>query len=70
MKKKRPKMLYRAVPAGSVYYFQLEKGSMEDVLDCFHGQIVSDVKGYQQQGFGIAYVGACSEPTGQERRLQ
>lgn len=68
MKKRSPKRLYRAVPAGSVYYFQLEQGGLDDVLDCFHGKSVSDVEGYQQQGFGITYVGACPEPVVQERR--
>ncbi len=62
MKKRIPKMLYRAVPAGSIYYFHLNDGSLDEVIDCFHGKSVSDVEGYQQQGFGIAYVGQCLEP--------
>ena len=54
---KRPKSAYRAVPAGSVYYYQLINGTKaETVLDCLHYKNISDQR--SQEGFGLAYVGA------------
>ncbi|SET12912.1 type III-B CRISPR module-associated protein Cmr3 [Anaerobranca gottschalkii] len=55
MKKGKPKPMYRAVPAGSVYYFKLEEGTLEDAVKLFHDQRVSDY--YQEQGFGWSFVG-------------
>ncbi len=55
MKKRKPKPMYKAVPAGSVYYFKIIKGAVQDVIDAFHGKSISDY--YKEQGFGIAYVG-------------
>lgn len=55
MKERKPKPMYKAVPAGSVYYFELEEGNMEKVKKTFHQKAISDV--YSEQGFGIAYVG-------------
>jgi CRISPR-associated protein Cmr3 len=54
----RPKAAYRAVPAGSVYYFELRNGTKaEDVFDHFHSQNISDRAQSKQEGFGLAYVG-------------
>ena len=48
--------MYNAVPAGSVYYFELLNGStMEEVKEVFYQTAISDM--YQEQGFGIGYVG-------------
>ena len=55
MRKRMPKPLRRAVPAGSVYYFKLEQGDMATVLKYFHQQSISDA--YPEQGFGLSYVG-------------
>jgi len=55
MKKRKPKPMYKAVPAGSVYYFEIIEGDAQDVIDAFHGKSISDY--YEEQGFGIAYVG-------------
>ncbi|BBB92062.1 MAG TPA: type III-B CRISPR module-associated protein Cmr3 [Methylomusa anaerophila] len=55
MDKCKPKPMRRAVPAGSVYYFETET-TPDLVLDVFHGQSISDYDA--PQGFGIAYVGA------------
>lgn len=55
IKAKRPKPMFRSVPAGSVYYFQLEEGSISRVIDFFHNKTVSDY--YQAQGFGWALIG-------------
>ncbi len=69
--KKRPKPLRRAVPAGSVYYFELLEGDVSDIIAVFHNQNIigtdlspavdsnkkEDYLQYAQQGFGLAYVG-------------
>ncbi|MFB6088392.1 MAG: type III-B CRISPR module-associated protein Cmr3 [Candidatus Aenigmatarchaeota archaeon] len=55
MKKKRPKPLQKAVPAGSVYYFEIINGNTENAYSSFHQKAISDV--YPEQGFGIAYCG-------------
>lgn len=53
----RPKSTYRAVPAGSVYYFKLVNGAdIDAILDCLHYKNISDQRA--QEGFGLAYVGA------------
>ena len=53
----RPKGTYRAVPAGSVYYFELTNGAdIDKVLNCLHYKNISDQRA--QEGFGLAYVGA------------
>ena len=54
-----PKVAYRAVPAGSVYYFRFINGAKTDtVLDCLHYKNIGDQR--TQEGFGLAYVGAVS----------
>lgn len=55
MKNRKPKPMYRAVPPGSVYYFQLEEGAFKDAVEKFHDKVVSDF--YQEQGFGWTFVG-------------
>lgn len=55
MKKRMPKPMYKAVPAGSVYYFKLQNGTMNEVKNQFHNQNISDT--YSKQGFGHCYVG-------------
>ena len=53
----RPKKTYRAVPAGSVYYFKLGNGAnVNAILECLHYKNISDQR--TQEGFGLAYVGA------------
>lgn len=54
MKKRQPKPMYKAVPAGSVYYYK----SSEDphkIIDRLHDSSISDFQ--MEQGFGIAYIG-------------
>lgn len=56
MKAKEPKPMKRAVPAGSVYYFEILNNEMNlSPIDIFHGKAISDF--FTEQGFGIAYVG-------------
>ena len=50
-----PKVSFPAVPAGSVYYFELLEGSAEDVINAFHNKCISDFR--QNQGFGYSFVG-------------
>ncbi len=50
-----PKIMRRAVPAGSVYYFQLIKGTGEEVLQKFNCQNISDF--LPEEGFGYCLVG-------------
>jgi CRISPR-associated protein Cmr3 len=54
MLKKEPKPTYKAVPAGSVYYYETNE-KPEDVLKKLQSTSISDI--YPEQGFGIAYVG-------------
>ncbi len=49
-----PKIMRRAVPAGSVYYFHVD-GDTQDAVRAFHQQCISDDDA--QQGFGLAFVG-------------
>ncbi len=55
MKERKPKPMFKAVPAGSVYYFEIEEGDMEKAKEVFHQKAISDI--YNEQGFGITYVG-------------
>ncbi len=55
MKCRVPKPMFKAVPAGSVYYFELLEGTMFDVIESFHRKAISDY--YKEQGFGIVYIG-------------
>jgi len=52
MKENCPKTMYKAVPAGSVYFYELDK---EIQIDNFQGIKISDE--LSKQGFGIAYFG-------------
>jgi CRISPR-associated protein Cmr3 len=54
MVKREPKTMYKAVPAGSVYYYKVTEG-YELVEEKLQGEAISDL--LKEQGFGIAYVG-------------
>lgn len=51
----RPKPMYRAVPAGSVYYFEIRSGNLENVKKLFHFQNISDI--YPEEGYGLSLIG-------------
>lgn len=66
----KPRKMNYAVPSGSVYYFKLLEGKMEDVIRLFHQKCISDYrtgKGfdyeirdryrYCDRGYGYAFVG-------------
>lgn len=56
----RPKGTYRAVPAGSVYYFRIINSEKTDaILDCLLYTNIGDQR--TQEGFGLVYVGAISK---------
>lgn len=55
MKKNRPKPMRRAVPAGSVYYFQLFEGDRSQLAAAFHNKSISDIN--PEQGFGLSFLG-------------
>jgi len=54
MVKKAPKPMLKAVPAGSVYYYETDEPA-ERILQELQGISISDL--LKEQGFGIAYVG-------------
>lgn len=53
--KKAPKDMKKAVSAGSVFYFQLKNGSIDEVFDTFWLKSISTEK--QNEGFGITIIG-------------
>ena len=56
MAKGQAKPTYRAVPAGSVYYFELiDRSRIDDLIDAFHYQNISDER--SEEGFGLALIG-------------
>ena len=61
MKNNRPKPMRKAVPAGSVYYFEILDDDIDgSKLQEIHGTAISDNWDdidYQSQGYGIAYLG-------------
>lgn len=58
IKKHRPKSMKRAVPAGSVYYFEIQGNyTNEEIINALHNKAISDSPLDRQQGFGIACVG-------------
>jgi CRISPR-associated protein Cmr3 len=50
----RQRPIHRAVPAGSVYFFETQASS-DEVMNAFDGQCLSDLDA--QIGFGLSYVG-------------
>jgi CRISPR-associated protein Cmr3 len=53
---KKPKMMYKAVPAGSVYYFKiLDDTPAEKIKETFHLKNISDIN--PEEGFGLSFVG-------------
>lgn len=56
MAKGQAKPTWRAVPAGSVYYFELlDRDRIDDLIAAFHYQNISD--GRTAEGFGLALMG-------------
>lgn len=55
MKTRKPKAMQKAVPAGSVYYFEIIEGNFENAFYEFNNKAISDLN--PEQGFGISHVG-------------
>jgi len=55
MAKKTPKEMYRAVPAGSVYYFEIIEGTQEQIVSLFNFKKISEERA--NEGFGFSLVG-------------
>ncbi len=55
MKEKKPKKNSKAVPSGSIYCFKLEEGNWNDVINTFHGKVISEKRA--NEGFGLSFVG-------------
>ncbi|MGB9794710.1 type III-B CRISPR module-associated protein Cmr3 [Caldisericum exile] len=54
--KKKPKPMYKAVPAGSVYYFEILDDSTPDkIKNTFHLKNISDIN--PEEGFGLSLIG-------------
>lgn len=52
----KPKPMYNAVPAGSVYYFRvINNCSLEKIKESFHFKNISDIN--PEEGFGLSLVG-------------
>jgi len=53
---KKPKAMYKAVPAGSVYYFKiLDDKTAEAIKETFHLKNISDKN--PEEGFGLIFIG-------------
>lgn len=56
MARKEPKPMKKAVPAGSVYYFEiLDSPDAQKIIQTFHFKNISDVN--PEEGFGLAIIG-------------
>ena len=55
MKEQKPKMMYKAVSEGSIYYFELLEGDISQIIKNFHNQSISDK--LSNEGYGIVFVG-------------
>jgi len=56
--RERPRAIQRAVPAGSVYWFETE-AKPEDVIEKLHFQCISDSDNDRKIGFGLSLIGGC-----------
>jgi CRISPR-associated protein Cmr3 len=59
IKEIQPKPMRKSVPAGSVYYFEIIEGNIQKAVEIFNQSAISEF--YQEQGFGIVYVGKLQE---------
>lgn len=55
MKKGKAKPMYKAVPEGSVYYFELLEGDRSKIVKLFNGNAISDK--LSNEGYGVVFVG-------------
>ena len=57
LKEKKLKSMKRAVPEGTIYYFETKEKDFNKIKKCFHLKSISDYEELRQKGFGIAFVG-------------
>ena len=55
--KNQPKKMFKAVPAGSVFYFKVINGKKEKVKEVFNYKSIVSIDEYQKEGYGITIVG-------------
>ncbi len=56
MASNEPKPLQRAIPAGSVYYFEIcDESDINKIKNAFHFKNISDV--FPEEGFGLTFIG-------------
>jgi CRISPR-associated protein Cmr3 len=58
IRKGKPKPMYQAVPAGSVYYYQ-SNTAPQTIIEKLHRRSISAV--YSEQGFGLALIASLQE---------
>lgn len=51
-----PKPMRKALPAGAVYYLEVQNVDAKEAASAFHGKCISDF-GLEREGFGLVYVG-------------
>jgi len=56
-KKKQPRPMYKAVPAGSVYFLRGNTDTIKKLIDTYHGKKLPQENDYAKQGFGLVYFG-------------
>ncbi len=54
MKTNRPKEMFKTVPSGSVYYFEILEGDKNQLIDIFHQKSISDQRA--KEGYGIVIL--------------
>lgn len=54
MKTNKPKEMFKAVPAGSVYYFEILEGESDKVIEIFHNQSISEQRA--DEGYGVVIL--------------
>jgi len=57
LQEKRIKAMKKAIPEGTIYYFETTETNFNKIKKCFHFKSISDYKDLKKQGFGIALVG-------------
>jgi len=52
----KPKPMFKAVPAGSIYYFKiLDNTTPEKIKETFHLKNISDIN--SEEGYGLSLIG-------------
>ena len=56
--KNQPKPMFKAVPAGSVYYFKLQNSSdKEKIINTFNYNSIVEMENFKKEGYGICVIG-------------